>query len=497
MRIATCTEIRRIEADAIAHGIDAWELMEEAASQIADAVMDDCPERGLCIVYAGKGNNGGDALAVARILALNGWKIWVRSLTRPRDFHGLLLKEWQDLSAVTGERVRMESLPSVFPRGRVIVLDGILGSGASGELRSDVALLCREINSLRRLSGQTRVWAIDIPTGVNADTGEPVTDAVRADCTAAVACVKPGLLKNVSAEHIGRLVCIPLASLHLNDGTGDTVMDADMLSPLLSPRPCTLYKNKAGRVDIIAGSPGMIGAARLCAASALKSGAGLVVLYALPNIYPLLATSCLPEIMVKPINSYAEIAPKEAQTLLIGPGLGVLPRTERNALQKLAEGFRGSLVLDADGLNTAAADCWSFSANTILTPHPGEMRRLFPQAARLSRRETAEQFTARCAAALVLKGSRTIVAQNGHSIRYNSTGSSAMATAGEGDVLAGVCAGLTAQGISPYNAASLAVFACGLASDLACRHTDERNLTAGDTLAYLGTAFRKIAYRQY
>ncbi len=497
MRIATCTEIRQIEEDAIAHGVDAWGLMEEAASQIAEAVMTDRPERGLCIVCTGKGNNGGDALAVARILALNGWTIWVRSITPPQDFRGLLLKEWQSLIAVTGATVRKESLPSVLPRGCVVVLDGLLGSGASGELRGEVANMCREINSLRQVSGQVRVWAIDIPTGVNADTGETASDAVRADCTAAVACVKPGLLKDDSADYVGRLVCIPLHSLRWDADGRDEVADADLLSPLLAERSCSLYKNKAGRTDIIAGSPGMIGAARLCATAALKAGAGLVVLYALPNTYSLLAASCAPEIMVKPVNSYDEISPTEAQTLLIGPGLGVLPLAMRNILRELAERFCGSLVLDADGLNMAAADHWHFSKNTILTPHPGEMRRLFPQAAHLSRRETAEQFSAHCEATLVLKGSRTLIAQKGRPFRYNSSGGSAMATAGEGDVLAGVCAGLTAQGILPYDAASLAVFACGVASDLACRHDDGRSLTAGGTLANLGAAFRKIAYRQY
>lgn len=497
MRIATCTEIRRIEKDAIARGVDAWKLMEEAASQIAEALMANYPERGLCIVYAGKGNNGGDALAVARILALNGWEIWVRALTPPHEFRGLLLKEWQRLIAVTGDHILSESLPSNFPRGVIIALDGLLGSGASGELRSDVASLCREINSLRQISGQIRVWAIDIPTGINADTGEASSDAVCADCTAAVACVKPGLLKDNSSDHVGRLVCIPLPSLHWNDCTGDDVAEADLLSHLLTPRAASLYKNKAGRVDIIAGSPGMIGAARLCATAALKAGAGLVILYALPNTYSLLAASCSPEIMVKPINGYDDISPNEAQTLLIGPGLGILSSAERNILHELTNRFQGSLVLDADGLNMAAADHWQFNGNTILTPHPGEMRRLYPQATHLSRRETALQFTAQCAATLVLKGSRTIIAQNKHPLRYNSSGSSAMATAGEGDVLAGICAGLMAQGLSPYDAASLAVYACGVASDQACHRGDERSLTAGDTLSNIGAAFRKIAYRQF
>ena len=494
MNILSCSAIRQIEADAIAHGVSAFDLMEAAARQIADALTASYSMPGHCIAYAGAGNNGGDALSIARTLAEAGWNVHVRLAAAPEKLGELARRQWELLQTFAGEGLLLAGEPPLPPPGPAVLLDGLLGSGARGELRGEVAALCAEINALRRRWGQASVWAIDIPTGLDAETGEADPQAVRADVTAAIACVKPGMLADEASSLVGRLVCTPLAELAI-PASCDAVLESDMLSPLLAGRPRELYKNSAGRVAVIAGSVGMLGAARLCSEAALRAGAGLVVLYCLPDSYPLLAAGAAPEIMVKRVSSYHEVDEEDARALLVGPGLGQLPPAEQTALHALISAVDGAVVLDADGLNMAAERGWSFGSNVILTPHLGEMRRLLHEREPLPRREMARRFLNTHDATLVLKGARTLVATRRQGLLFNSSGGPAMATAGEGDVLAGVCAGLAAQGMAPRDAAALAVYACGVASDLACRKADGRSLTAGDTLATLGAAFRSIAWR--
>ena len=492
MNILSCSAIRQIEADAIA-GVDAFGLMENAARQIADAIKASYPVPGRCIAYAGTGNNGGDALSVARQLAAAGWTVQVRLASAPEQLGELARRQWGLLQAAAGSGLLPSGEPPLPQPGPAVLLDGLLGSGAHGELRGRVADLCAEINALRLRWGQAAVWAVDVPTGLDAETGDADPQAVRADVTAAIACVKPGMLADEASPLVGRLVCVPLAGLDI-PASPDAVLDSDMLSPLLTGRPRELYKNSAGRVAVIAGSVGMLGAARLCSEAALRAGAGLVVLYCLPDSYPLLAASAAPEIMVKRVASYREIDEEDARALLIGPGLGQLPPIEQMALHATVSTFDGTVVLDADGLNMAAERGWSFGGNVILTPHLGEMRRLLHEHVPLPRCEMARRFLNAHDATLVLKGARTLIATR-QGYLFNSSGGPAMATAGEGDVLAGTCAGLAAQGMAPRYAAALAVYACGVASDLACRTADGRSLTAGGTLAKLGAAFRAIAWR--
>lgn len=499
MNILPCSAIRQIEADAIAGGVDAFGLMEDAARQIADAIKASYPVSGRCIAYAGTGNNGGDALSVARQLAAAGWTVQIRLAAAPEQLGELARRQWELLQASAGKAGKagkgllLSGEPPCPPPGPVVLLDGLLGSGARGTLRGNVAALCAEINALRFQWSQASVWAVDIPTGLDAETAEADPQTVRADVTAAIACVKPGMLADEASPLVGRLVCIPLNELDI-PASRDAVLDSDMLSPLLAARPRELYKNSAGRVAVVAGSVGMLGAARLCSDAALRSGAGLVVLYCLPDSYALLAASAAPEIMVKRVTSYREIDEEDAQALLVGPGLGQLPPEEQTALHALTSTADGTVVLDADGLNMAAERGWSFRNNVILTPHLGEMRRLLHLGEPVSRCEMASRFLNAHDATLVLKGARTLIATR-QGFLFNSSGGPAMATAGEGDVLAGVCAGLAAQGISAREAAALAVYACGVASDLACRTADGRSLTAGGTLAKLGAAFRAIAWR--
>lgn len=182
----------------------------------------------------------------------------------------------------------------------MILLDGLLGIGAKGMLRREISALCAEMNYIRNRCGAVRTVAIDIPPGVDPDTGMPQQNAVEADFTMCIGAVKQGLLDDDATLFAGRLVCIDLPGLHVQALPATELITSSRLTKFLSARPYTDYKNKRGHIGVIAGSEGMLGAARLCCEAALRAGAGLVTLHVHKNVYPLIAPSMPPEIMVRP-----------------------------------------------------------------------------------------------------------------------------------------------------------------------------------------------------
>jgi len=412
------------------------------------------------ILYLGKGNNAGDAAGLAARLGL---PIYVRQPTGSCLADDTLAYLERAKTRVPVYDVKDEgSLPREVA---VLIIDGLLGSGARGVLRPAYAELVREMNALRTANARSLLLSIDIPTGLDPDSGGVGNVAVQADVTAVIGCVKPGMLVDGAEDYVGRLLCIPLPEVDLSCSSPDVprVTDEKLVCAWTPRRAYSCFKNRAGRVNIVAGSVGYIGAAQLCAEAAVAAGAGLVALYCKRDTYPILAARVTPEVMVRPVDSYTEVPADGAEALVIGPGLGTPPASEIPALQQLVRSVRGTLILDADGLNLAAAHGWELPGNAILTPHPGEMRRLFPAAAGLSRTECARRFVAEHPCTLLLKGARTIIT-NGAETYYNSTGGPYMANGGQGDTLSGVIAALTAQGIPPLHAAAAAAYRCGQAA---------------------------------
>lgn len=493
MNISSVAEIDQGEKALISSGISAECLMEDVALRIAEIIRLQWGVPGKCVAYLGKGNNAGDALVVLRHLREWGWKIGVRAAYPDvMSWSTLAQLQWNRL----GGNVEDDS-GYRDQRGPVVLLDGLVGLGARGPLKEPCLSLAREMN-MRRGNGRCSTVAIDFPSGIDGDTGEVYDGAVIADMSMVIGGIKKGLVEDGATGHVGRIYPLPLQGLDAGNGEEEVVNPAYFAS-LLGRRPYEWYKGAAGRVSVVAGSPGMIGAARLCSLAALKAGAGMVTLFALPDIYPLLAVSSLPEIMVKPISSYREVLDYPCDVLLTGPGVGT-PDGEREkdllelVLKMSAESV---LVLDADGLNLIAREGMvkKLGSRTLLTPHVGEMERLLPKLPGESRRLWAERFRQESPALLLLKGSRTLITQAGRPLRYNSTGGPCMGTAGQGDVLAGTCAGLCAQGIDVYEAASLGAWLCGRASELAISsgRESEQSLTAGDTLEHLGRAFHTLS----
>ena len=273
------------------------------------------------------------------------------------------------------------------------------------------------------------------------------------------------------------------------------LITSSRLTKFLSARPYTDYKNKRGHIGVIAGSEGMLGAARLCCEAALRAGAGLVTLHVHKDVYPLIAPSMPPEIMVRPVDSYADISIRTFSAFLIGPGIGSVSEEDAEAIRLILETGTPT-VLDADGLNLAAAMQWNLGEHVLATPHHGEIRRLLPDADNYAiRADIADCFLAEHEAALIYKGARTIVTQRGKPLFYNITGDPGMATAGQGDVLAGICGGFISQGESLLVSAVLGVYLCGRASEMAISagEATQQTLTAGDTLRHLPSAILSTA----
>lgn len=472
MNVHPCRIMRQAEERALDSGaFDSDELMDCAIRQAAGALARDpffsrASERfSAVIVYAGKGKNAGDAIGLA-------WQLGfpVVTLRCACSVREMAPETRRRLDAIPSDSLCFACEPITLPDcGDALIIDGLLGSGASGPLRAPYDALVQEMNTLRASHPRCATLAVDVPTGLDADAGMlQGASAVEADATLAIGCVKPGLLADGAEDYTGRLICVPLPQEVTEQlpPCDKIALDEGIISRL-PRRPYSCFKNRAGRVRIIAGSPGYTGAAQLCAEAALAAGAGLVELYSLPSAYPILAARVAPEVMVRRVESYSEMPTDGASALLIGPGLGTPDAQNLPTLRSLVEQPPCPLVLDADGLNLAAAHGWGISPRAILTPHLGEMRRLFPAAVGMRRAECAAEFVKKHPCTLALKSARTIIT-DGSITCYNTTGGPYMANGGQGDVLSGVIAALAAQGLPPLQAAALGAWLCGRAAD--CAH---------------------------
>lgn len=486
--ILTCAQMKALEEGAFAGGASAGALMEQAGAQMADAIIQAVGGPGCAEVFFGKGHNGGDALVAARHLLAKGWQVRVRPAFEQRPWAELTERQAARLEAA---RAGAQEAPAAA-RGPLVVLDGLLGIGAGGALREPVAGAAREINRLRQEANAT-VFALDLPTGLDGDTGAAGSDAVVADWTLTVGAAKAGLVADGAANHVGRIAVLPLAELsaRMPAAPEAVLATARELAPLWARRRFDSHKGDYGRVGIVAGSPGMSGAAVMAAEACLHAGAGLVTVYVLPEALPLVAARVAPEVMVKAVASYGEVGPGRHDVLAVGPGLGATRRAE---ILALIESAPQPMVVDADGLNDLAHDLSRLrrcAGPRLLTPHPGEMARLLRESVNLERRETVRTFTGNFPVTLLLKGSRTLVGQSGRPLSYNSTGNPGMASGGMGDVLTGVLAALAGQGLALYDAARLGAWLCGRAAERAVQGGgySQESLSATAVVAHLGGAF--------
>ena len=491
--ILTCAAMKELEQRAFSDGISADALMEEAGLQIARAVRQFFPRPGVCAAVFGKGNNGGDALVAARHLAAWGWDV--------RLVAAFPVAEWGPLpkvkfaGAAGCRREEIADLDSI--KGEpLVILDGLLGIGASGALREPLSGITRAINR-RHAGGNATVFALDIPTGLNGDTGAADAACIVADHTLTIGFAKQGLIADSAPDFVGRLSVLPLHELsrRLGAARADAVVATpETLGALLPRRAFDTHKGDCGRVGIIAGSAGYLGAAVLCSSACVRAGAGLVTLFAPAPIADALAIKVLPEVMVRALPVTDELLAQRHDVFAIGPGLGAQPATD---VAMLVKKLLQPVVLDADGLNAIApnvAVLGEAAGERVLTPHPGEMERLAPGSGAQPRRTALEDFTRRFPCTLLLKGARTLVGKSGEPLSINTTGTPGMAVGGMGDVLTGVIAALIGQHVRPFDAARLGAWLCGRASEIAISHggESEESLTPSRMLDFLGAAFRNL-----
>ena len=480
-------EMQAVEKAAFADGIDAESLMDCAGQGIANSILEHEPSPGLCVAYLGKGNNAGDAMVAGSLLAKAGWEIWTRSLVPENDLQALPKKKLQNLEAhqVSGP---LTDLPRDRPR---VILDGLLGLGSRSGLSAPLKAFTRELNALRLKSNAT-VYAVDLPTGLGEEGIDP--EAVVADFTLTIGFAKTALFRDEATNSVGRIMVIDLPELTSRSPRepGRAILSgAANLQEFVPRRLFDSHKGDFGRVGIVAGSRGLVGASVLSSEAAARAGGGLISLYVPEEIYSLVVSKVTPEIMVKPLRDLRSVLSERLDAIGIGPGLGSVGQQE---ILDIVTRFAGPMVVDADALNavsTSVGVLQTCAGPRLLTPHPGEMARLWATSGK-SRIEIVKEFTAEFSSALLLKGSRTLVGQSGKPMAYNSTGSPGLATGGSGDVLTGVCAALLARKIPPYDAGRLGAWLCGRAAEIAANDSSEESMLPSDLFSYLGRAFREL-----
>lgn len=489
--MVTTAETLALEARAKENGFTAELLLNMAGTQLGHAISRFFTHPGTVIGYLGKGHNAADTLIALGILREHyGWQICIRPAYPLESCAPLTQEHWHRLAA---EEI-LEPVDAIdFPRFPLLLLDGLLGTGTNGPLRPPLLELAREMNALRQHSG-ARTAAVDLPSGIEADTGKAAADTVRADVTFMIANAKLGLLQAHAAAMTGALAIVRVAPL-----TAPLSPDQELISPQTlacgkSPRPIDFHKGQAGRVAIMAGSESYTGAAVLAASGALRAGAGLVTLFVPPAIKSVLSSICPPEIILRAVEDPRDLLKQRFDAIVVGCGLGTMNQEIQNGLLELISKTSVPTVIDAEALNLIASRgaLALITDKHILTPHPGELARLAPALASLPRELAIRQFADMVPATLLLKGSRTLVTHHGEPLWCNSTGTPGMATGGQGDLLSGVIGALLAAGESPIHAASLGAWICGRSAEIAIqeRYLSEESLTPSDVLHFIGTAFK-------
>jgi NAD(P)H-hydrate epimerase len=485
MSSVTVQQMREIENHAMRSGISEAELMECAGLALGRAIGNQYHDVGTVVAYIGKGHNGGDALIALRVLKEEfGWQIGVRSDLNFSQLAELTQIQWDELDldefSVKGFERRVYK--------PLLLIDGLVGIGAKGALRDSLLKMAREMNRLRDQCGAI-VVAVDVPSGVDPDSGEIYSGAVNADRTFMIGAAKSGLLQSHAANATGQLALVEVDVLKADQAREMELICPQSMSFEKSPRPFDFHKGKAGRLGIIAGSSSFTGAALLSAMGAIRAGAGLVTLYVRSVIYDSMISRLPLEVMLKRCDFPEQLSEENLDAIVIGPGLGEMSQDFTYGLSQLIAKPSVPTLIDADGLNFMAQHGLKTHKFHVLTPHLLEFERLAPNLSEVDRENAARQFVEDNDAVLLLKGARTIVAKAGEPLRINSTGTPAMSNGGQGDLLSGVIGALLAGGMDAFDAAAYGAWLCGHAAELSCDANGDV-CTATDTAFRLGDAMR-------
>ena len=501
MKILTCTQQKEADAYTIANNnILSINLMEKAASLIADEISKRWDRSHRIVVFAGAGNNGGDALAVARLLF---------SKSYPVEIYLFNIKGTISEDCMTNiQRLQQcgftdyHEISNAFEPPKLtaedVVVDGLFGSGLNKPLSGGFASVVKYINA-----SNAQVVSIDLPSGLMGEdnSNNLRTNIIRADLTLSIQLPKLAFLFPENEDIVGEWKTLDIGISQEFIAQADTpyiITEASEMSQLIKPRKRFAFKNNFGHALLIAGSSGMAGASILAARACLRSGVGLLTIHTPVCNHDILQTA-VPEAMVQ--NDVHELYFAEPvdldnyQAIAIGPGIGQEEETALATFDQLADCYIPA-VLDADAINILSSHrnyLNRLPRRSILTPHIGELERLIGRCNdSFDRLTKAKELAAYLQCYIVLKGAYSTVITPEGKFYFNPTGNPGMATGGSGDVLTGIILALLAQGHSQENAARLGTFVHGLAGDIACRRTGEISLTANDIIAALPEAWKEL-----
>jgi len=482
----SAAQVRALDAALIAAGTDGFELMQRAAHGAWRALRRRWPEAGEITVLTGHGNNAGDGFLMAALARRAGWVVTVFAVGDTSALNGDAASALAEARAAQVDILPW--LPGVALRG--VLVDALLGTGLKGAARAPYAEAIEAING----SGQA-VLAVDIPSGLCADTGQALGQAVHADLTVTFIGLKFGLFSGQAADHVGQLLFDSLqadaAIVAASPAVARRLSPASL--PRLAPRPMTAHKGQYGLVLVIGGDHGTGGATLMSAEAALRSGAGMVSL-ATRAEHVAAALTRLPEVMTLGVRSSNQLLDplEKADVLVVGPGLG--HASWGRSLLSIAATAAKAQVWDADALNQLAQGLVQLPAGSIITPHPGEAARLLgvtTAQVQADRAHAALALAKKFSTICVLKGAGSLVAAPDGRLALCAHGHPAMATAGLGDVLAGVLGALLAQHLAPYDAACLGVWLHARAGEQ--QGVNGRGLAATDLIPAIRQLFEELS----
>ncbi|MGB5746490.1 MAG: NAD(P)H-hydrate dehydratase [Desulfobacterales bacterium] len=504
MYLVTASEMQEMDRRTIEDfGIPGMVLMESAGRGATRFLFEQFPdiENKRVGVIAGRGNNGGDGYVMARYLKQKGVHVQVYLLATANRVQGdaaanLKLLKPLDIPLVEIPDEASFSKYQSEMAGFDVWIDAILGTGLKSDVKGFFKTVIEFINGLNK-----PVFAVDVPSGLNSDTGQVCGACIRASATATFAFAKTGHIIHPGAQYTGALNIVDIGiPPHIVEEVmpRQWLLTKDRIQSCLTPRMPDAHKGTTGHLLVIAGSPGKTGAAAMTAISALRSGAGLVTLGIAETLNPVLESQVL-EAMTAPLpETQPGVLDESAldpiinlmegkKCVAIGPGLGPAEKTQ-NLVLKLVKSAPIPLVVDADGLNSLAGHAQILKnarAPVILTPHPGEMARLMDtgvSAVQQDRIKCAREFAGGFNVHLILKGARTVIAHPDGRVFINPTGNAGMASGGMGDVLTGIIAGLIVQGLSPEYACRAGVYLHGAAADSLAQSMGPYGYLAGDLM---------------
>jgi len=507
--VLTGYEMAEVDGLAVKRGIKALDLMEKAGQKVADVAKKELEDLGKknVLVICGKGNNGGDGFVTSYILHKSGFHVLNYYIGDPEKSKGpsKINFDRAKLEGITLKKIKKDLTQFKEDLGNCdFIIDAIFGTGLKRPVKGIYLDIINLINDANKY-----VLSVDIPSGVNGNSGEVLNTAVKANITVTMQAYKFGLLNYPGASYVGDIRCVDVGIPQdlIDKYCKIFFIDDEWVLNRLPKRKVYAHKGDAGKLFVIAGSPGFTGAAYMSSMSALLGGAGVVTL-AIPEGLNSVMETKLTEVMTLPlpqtkdgtlaISALPKILDevKKFDCLAIGPGISLNEETSKLIIS-LVKNLRIPLVIDADAITILSKNLEvlrDLKVPIVITPHPGELSRLLHinKVKLKDRLKLNREISKKIKKISVLKGARTLISNPEGETFVNLTGGPAMATAGSGDILVGLIGSLIVQGVDPYDAAIMGIYLHGLAGDMAAEEVGQRSLIATDIMNKIPDTFLRI-----